>query len=924
MIDPKNDWKQYVRNHLPPVGLSPEREMEVVEELAVHLASAYEEALSAGKTDDEARARAVALISDWQALAWDLAKTGRKVADLLVAKSYAMEDRIVQSVHFSAERKIATLTAAMIQDVRFGARLLVKNPSFTLIAGITLALGIAANSAIFSVLNAALLQPLPVKEPEALVGMYRKIPQDENYNRFSYPNYVDVRDRNLSLTGLAAYNFAPFNLSTGAETERAWGKIASGNYFSVLGVEPALGRTFLPEEDRTPGAQPVVIISHGLWQRRFGGDPTLIGRSITLNGHTFTIIGVAAERFRGTEVGMVPDLYVPMMMQRQAMNGDDWLAHRGIGWLRIIGRLKHGVSVEQARAEMEGLGAQLRQEHSQINEAFGIAVIADFGIHPNFRGDARRFLLLLMALVGLVLLMACANIAGLLLARAAERRREIGVRLALGASRERLFRQMLTESLILALIGGAVGLALTPALISALEWLLHSSRVMPSVVEFDLNTRVLLFTAVISIATGLIFGAAPALSAARTGVAGVIKEEAGGRASGSTRLRSIFVVAQIALSLLLLAAAGLFVRSLQRAQQIDPGFNADNLLLISFDLGLQGYKPEQIRNFRQQLEERVAALPGIRQVTLANVAPLVTDSDTTVGFEGYQPPTGLAGVVINFANIAPSYFQTMGIQIVEGRPFTAQDRDGAAPAAIINETAARRFGSGAGKRIFFGKTPVEVVGVARNSKYVTIGETDRPYLYLPLAQSDDGGLTLIVRTAGDPVQGPVQAPMHMIDAVRQTVRSLDPNLPVYEIKTMNQHLSGVLVGARLGALVLGILGGIALLLAALGIYGVMASAVNHRTREIGIRIALGANEHDVVKMIVRQGMKLTVIGVIPGLLAALAVMRFLQGFLYEVSANDPLTYVAITLLLAATAFLACYIPARRAAMVEPIQALRYD
>jgi predicted permease len=317
--------------------------------------------------------------------------------------------------------------------------------------------------------------------------------------------------------------------------------------------------------------------------------------------------------------------------------------------------------------------------------------------------------------------------------------------------------------------------------------------------------------------------------------------------------------------------------------------------------------------------ERVAALPGIREVTLANVAPLTTDSDTTVGFEGYQPPAGLSGVVINYANIAPSYFQTMGIQIVEGRAFTAQDRDGGQPAVIINETAARRYTSGVGKRIFLGQMPATVVGVARNSKYVTIGETDRPYLYLPLAQ-DNGGLTLIVRTSGDPAQAPIQA----IDGVLQTVRSLDPNLPVYEIKTMNQHVSGALVGARLGALVLSVLGCIALLLTTLGIYGVMASAVNHRTREIGIRIALGANAREVVKMIVWQGTKLTVIGIVPGLIAALAVMRLLKGFLYDVDANDPLTFAAIILLLASTSLLACYIPARRAARVDSIQALRYD
>jgi putative ABC transport system permease protein len=914
MAGKKNDWKQYVRDHLQLVELNAEREMVVIEELAAHLATAYEEALSAGKTEEEAWAQATALISNWRALSSDLARSERKVSDLMLAKSYAIEDRIVQAGRLS---KFASFATAMIQDVRFAARMLAKNPAFTSIAVITLALGIAANSAIFSVLNTALFQPLPVKDPSSLIGLYRKIPQDENYNRFSYPNFLDVRDRNRSLAGLAAYYFTAFNLSTGAETERAWGKIVSGNYFSVLGVEPALGRSFLPEEDRTPGARPVAIISYGMWQRRFAGDPAIIGRDITLNGHKFAIIGVAAKGFRGTELGMVPDLYVPMMMQRQATNSDDRLEPRGLGWLRIIGRLKPDVGVEGARMEMESLSRQLRDEHPQLNDAFGIAVVEDFGIHPNLRGDAQRSLLLLVVLVGLVLLIACANIAGLLLARGVERRREIGVRLALGSSRGRLFRQMLTESLVLSFFGGFAGLTLTPSLISALEWLFKTAQVMPSAVAFDIDTRVLFFTAAVSIATGLIFGTVPAFSAARTAVAGVIKEDAGGRASGSTRLRSGFVVAQVALSLLLLAAAGLFVRSLQRAQAIDPGFNHENLLLMSFDLGLQGYKPEQIHNFQQQIVERVGTIPGIGETTLANAAPLSNDADMTVVFEGYRPPTGLPGVVINFATVAPSYFKAMGIQLVSGRAFTTQDR--AAPVAIINETAKHRFSSGVGKRLFLGQTPFEVVGVARNSKYVTIGETDRPYLYLPLAP-DNGGLTLIARITGDPAQASTQA----MDDVRQIVRSIDPNLPVFDIKTMNQHLSGALVGARLSALMLGVLGSIALLLAALGIYGVMASAVNNRRREIGIRIALGANSQDVVKMIVTQGMKLTLIGLVPGLIASLAVMRLLIGFLYEVNANDPLTFVTASLILAVAAFLACYPSARRAALVDPIEALKCE
>jgi predicted permease len=916
MTNIRNEWKQYVREHLPAAGLSSMREMEVVEELALHLATAYAEALSAGKSQEQARAAAAGLITDWEALARGLSKSSGKATDLLAAKSYAIEDRILET---GGQGNAARFATALIQDLRFGARLLVKNPSLTLIAGITLALGIAANTAIFSVLYTALLAPLPVRDPGSLVALYRKVPQDENYNRFSYPNYVDVRDRSQSMTGLAAYYFLSFNLSDGAGTERTYGKIISADYFRVLGVEQALGRAFSPEEDRTPGAHPVAMISYEFWRRRFGGDPSVVGRKITLNGSAFTIIGVAGQGFRGTEVGMAPDVYVPMIMQRQAMNSDDWLSNRGIGWLRVIGRLKPGVGVPQARAEMEALGAQLRREYPKINETFGVAVVADFGVHPNFRGDASQFLFLLMALVGLVLLMACANVAGLLLARFAERRREIGVRLALGASRGRLFKQMVTESLMLAMVGGVLGLALTPALLAALEWLLQSSRVLPSAIVFDLDHRILLFTAAISIATGLIFGAAPALSAAKVGVAGVIKEDGGGRASGPTRLRNIFVIAQIGLSLLLLAASGLFVRSLQRAQQIDPGFNPENLLLMSFDLGSQGYKPEQLLNFQQQIEERVAALAGVRQVTLTSSAPLTNDADTRVIFEGYQSPDGLDGVTINFADVAPSYFQTMGIQIVDGRGFSAQDREGAPLAAIINDTAARRYGVGVGKRIL-GERPVEIVGVARNSKYVTLGETERPFLYTPLAQNRDSQLTLIVRAAGEAGQ----TQLAVVEAIRQTVRSIDPNLPIYEIKTMDQHMSGALVGARLGALVISILGGVALLLSALGVYGVMASAVNSRRREIGVRMALGANARAVVTMILRQGMKLTLIGVLPGLIAAFAVMRFLKGFLYEISVSDPLTFTIITLLLIATALLACYLPARRAARVDPIQALRNE
>ncbi len=511
------DWRHYIREHLAPLALPPERELEIVEELAEHLEATYEAAMLKGASEADAHAAALRQINDWPLLESELARTERAP---LRHRVEALEDRFVSD---RERHRVSALAAAIIQDMRFGLRLLLlKRPGVTFMAVITLTLGIAANTAIFSVLNGALLRPLPVSEPDRLVGLYRKIPQDENFNRFSYPNYLDTRDRSQSFSGLAAYYFTPFNLSMNGETERLSGKIVTGNYFEVLGVEPALGRWFLPEEDRTPDTHPVAVIGYGLWQRRFGGNPGVVGESITLNGSVFTVVGITPRNFQGAEVGMIPDVFVPMMMQRRAMPGHDWLNGRAIGWLRVLGRLKPGVGVAQARAELLPIGEQLQREYPRANEMFGIAVIEDFGIHPQFRSQARNFLLVLMAVVGLVMLIACANVAGLLLARAAERRQEIGIRLALGASRRRLIGQLLIESLLLAFLGGGTGLALTPVLIQALGSIQESIG-LPSRVEFPLDQRVLVFTLLLTLLTGVVFGLAPALSASRPDLIQIIK-----------------------------------------------------------------------------------------------------------------------------------------------------------------------------------------------------------------------------------------------------------------------------------------------------------------------------------------------------------------------------------------------------------------
>ncbi|HSO76295.1 MAG TPA: ABC transporter permease [Blastocatellia bacterium] len=901
-----NEWKQEIRQRLSGLKLDPTREAEIVEELSQHLDDRYAELRSGGATKEHAIRLALIELSDSRLLAREL----RRV------------ERLIKSDPVVLGSRRQNVIAGIWQDLRFGARMLRKNSGFTLIAVLTLGLAIGANTAIFSVLNGALLRPLPVREPEQLVGLYRKIPQDENFNHFSFPNYLDTRDRSESFTGLAAYYFTPFNLSSNNETERISGKVVTGNYFEVLGVEPAAGRWFLPDEDRTPDTHPVAVIGHGLWQRRFGGDPGLVGRTITLNGYSFTVIGITPKGFQGAELGMIPDVFVPLMMQRRAMPGSDWLNGRMIGWLRVLGRLKPEVSVAQARAELQAIGEQLQKEHPSANEMFGIALIEDFAIHPQFRSLARNFLLVLMAVVGLVMLIACSNVAGLLLARAAERQQEIGIRLALGAARGRLIGQLLIESLLLAFLGGAVGLALAPLLTRALGSIQQSGG-LPSPVDFPIDQRVLGFTLLLSLLTGVVFGLAPALSASRPDLMKIIKGGPAEGKTGRTRLRSFFVAAQMALSLVLLVTAGLFIRSLQNAQRIDVGFKTEQQLLLAFDLSMQGYSRERGEAFSRQLEQRVTSLPGVQSVALASSLPLGrgSDQDTAISIDGYTPPSGLKTIPITYNNVGAGYLQTMGIPLLRGRNFTGEDIRQGPSVVIINEAAARRFWPGQealGKRVRFAKDEAaEVIGVARDCKYVTLGEDPLPFLYSPLTQSNPAdALVLHVRTAGDPLA--------FAGAVTDELHALDKDLPVFDVKTMQQHLRGALLAPRLAAVVLAIFGLVALLLSAIGVYGVIAQQVNQRTREIGVRIALGASSGDVLKLIIGRGLKLTLYGLVPGMMAALAVTRLIEGFLYDVSATDPLVFAAITLLLAGVALLASYVPANRAIKVEPISALRHE
>jgi len=819
------------------------------------------------------------------------------------------------------------------QDLRYGARMLWKQPGFTLVVALTLSLGIGANGVIFSLVNALLLRPLPVERPEELAAVYTSDFSSGDFGATSYPDYIDFRDRNRVFAGLVAYKPSqPLSLNIDGANERMFGEIVSGNYFSALGLKPALGRGFLPEEGRTPGERAVVVISHKLWQTRFGGDPATVGRSVRINGHPFTIVGVAPEKYAGLLRGFAADWWIPAMMIGQAVPGSSYLTERGDRGFLVMGRLKHGVKIEQARADFNSIAAQLYKEWPQQWEnirrqgrSISLLPESEARLFPEARMPIVIFMALLMTVAGLVLLIACANIANLLLARATARRKEIAIRLAIGAGRWRLIRQLLTESLLLALIGGAAGLPLTWW---GADLLMTFKPPLPIPVEFDLQAdwRVFGFMFGLSLLTGIVFGLTPALASSRPDVIASLKDETGAANTGGRRgrLRGALVVTQVALSLMLLVCAGLFLRSLRNASSIDPGFVADNLLALSMDLQLQGYDETKGRNFTDQLLERVRALPGVVSASLTDQLPLgFGGSRRGMTIEGYTAQPG-ESMEINSSFVAPGYFETLRIPLLQGRTFQPLDNANAPGVTLINQAFARRYWPGQqplGKRVQMGagsgvnnSSYLTVIGVVKDGKYATLGEEAAPFIYFNMAQNIGLSPTLVVRTQGDP--------LNSLAAVRGEVAALDKNLPLYDVKTMRQHLGLALLPARLAGSVLGVFGMVALALAAAGIYGVMAYSVAQRAREIGIRMALGANARDVLRMVARQGMTLVAIGMAIGLVAALALTQLLKSLLFGVSATDPLTFAVIALLLIAVALLACWIPARRATKVDPMIALR--
>jgi putative ABC transport system permease protein len=829
----------------------------------------------------------------------------------------------------------------IIQDLRFGLRSLIKNPSFTIVAIVTLALGVGANSTIFSVISATLLRSLPVSQPERLVYVFNGTPG----NVFSYPDYSELRDQNQTLDGLTAWGGIAVSLNSNGQTDLVTGAIVTGNYFQVLGVGAAKGRPLTPEDDRTPGAHPVLMISHRFWQSRFGGDEKIVGKQLLVNGNTFNIVGVTPKDFGGAEWGVVRDLYIPMMMQaivrppRAGYSGEmdpDLLKRRSSRWLSSVGILKPGVNAEQAQVDLGLIAARQAEAYPDTNRGRTVQTFAFSQTdNPSQARQLSSVATLLMSVVVLVLLIACANVANLLLARGSSRGREIAVRLAIGATRWRIMRQLLTESLLLATFGGVLGLLLTWWATSTLRALNPPAGALPLVPQFAMDLRVLLFTLILAMLAGIIFGMAPALRISHPSIVPALKDESWGPRDQRSyfNLRNLLVVTQVALSVVLLIGAGLFLRSLRHAQAIDPAFDAERIVSVPLNINLLRYTRTQGREFYRAVVERVQTIPGVESVSVARNLPLGggtsvrslliegrAGSENQFRSEGAGPANSSNSVNVNV--VGPAYFQTLGIPLLRGRDFNSQDSEDKPGVVVVNEAFVQEHFPGdevLGKRLSFqgAKGPFkEIVGVVRDSKYISLSESPTPFAFLPLQQNHETGMTLLVRASGNPAS--------LAGPVRQEVQAIERNLPVSNPVSMTEWIGNTLYAARVGAILLGVFAILALVLASIGLYGVMSFAVSQRTRELGIRMALGAQRGDVFRLVLRHAAGLIAAGVVLGLGVAFAVTRLLTSFLYGVSATDRITFIAIPVVLAIVALIACYVPARRATKVDPLVALKYE
>jgi predicted permease len=814
----------------------------------------------------------------------------------------------------------------LLEDARYALRTLSKTPGFTAAIVVSVALGIAANATVFSVANGLLWGVLPVKDPGRMVMF-------SEGNSFSYPDYLDYRDQTSRVfEGVAAhFPFIPASIGGSGQPERVWGQTVSGNYFRLLGVNPVLGRSILPEDDQAEGSAAVVVLSHALWQRRFGSDPNVPGRAVVLNGQRYTVVGVAPTGFYGTDRGIQPDFWAPLSMAEQLMpdlNRDSMRSKRDMHWLLLNARLKPGVSRAQAVAMVNVLKKRLDDTWRKDEKQHAPAVTLDpaGGMIGGGATPALGMMTVLMVVVGLVLLVACANVANLLLARATGRQREIAIRLAIGATRRQVIRQLLVESVLLAVTGAAAGFVLAAAAAAAISQF-RLPLPFPVVFDFNVDLRVLLFTGGLSILIGILFGLAPALRATRPDLVEALKNES--PVFGRLRrfsLRNALVVVQVALSLVLLVGAGLFLRSLRNASSIDIGIKPDNVLLMAVDPKLNRYSREKTQQFLEQLRERVSALPGVRSMSFVDSLPL-SIGGVNYGFriEGGKGRAEQTLVADTF-NVGSGYWETMGIPLLRGRDFSRKTGDDRA--AIVNQTLARHaFGNEdpVGRQMLSDelgqKTSYTIIGVARNSKSRTLGEEPRDCAYLFVEANPDKafsffGISIAVKTAGNPAA--------LARPVRDRIAALDPNLAILSTETMREHVDKSLLIPQVSATLLGVSGAVGLILAAIGLYGVMSFSVRRRTREIGIRMALGAEPGGVLAMVVRQGLMLTGVGLAIGLAISLAVGRLAESLLYGVGGTDPITLIAVPFVLLSATLVAIVVPARRAARVGPTTALRME
>ena len=810
----------------------------------------------------------------------------------------------------------------LADDLRYAVRLLLKNPVFTGVVVLTLALGIGLNTAVFSVIDGLLLRPLPgTRAPNELVQLYRTYRGDMLFGSNSIPHYLDVRERSGdTFSGVSLWTFETMNLAAGGRNERVLGVIASANHFSVLGVKAALGRTFMPAEDTGRGAHPVAVLSWSTWKGAFGGDPGIVGKAIVLNGRSYNVVGVAPQEFRGALPLVIPALWVPLTQFDDVRPGSrEQYTQRGNNSFSAVARLKPGVTVAQANEHMKALIAGLRAEHPQDYDESGINLVrqADAGIHPMFKSAQVGLSSVVMAVVGVLLLIACVNVANLFLARARDRAREMAIRLSLGARRSRLVQQLLTESLLFAGASGLAGIGLA-------WWVIRlANRVrLPVSVDFSadlqLSPMVIAFAFGISLATGLLFGLAPALQATNPSLIPALKGEAPAGQSRSRASKGL-VIAQMALSIVLLVSAGLFLRDLQNATTVDKGFVAENLLIADLAPELQGYDRARSEELYRRLHETLMTRPNVKAVGYTAIVPLgLSDTDSDVEVAGYTPARN-ENMSFPLTWVTPGYFEAMGITMKEGRGFTDQDDSTSVRVMVVNEQMAKKYWAGAspiGRTVKYGGKEHTVVGVVPTGKYRRLGEPPTPFYYLAQAQHWNRGMSIVIRTTGDP-----QA---VAPALRSAVTAFDETLPVSDIRTMTRHLGIALMPARLAGAALGVFGLLGLVLASIGMYGVMAYTVSQRRREIGIRMAIGAAGRDVVGMIMRQGLTLVIIGAAIGIAGALGASRLLRGILYSPSVIDPLTFAGVPLLLTAVAALASWMPARRASGVDPLEALRRE